>query len=635
MIKKWKEKYKKKSIQGVILSTFSGVFFASFVILAIIFNCYGKNILKNFIKEKNEQQIEVLAEGVEREFRQTIDFLDTVHYKIIKKESVQSKDFLKMMNFICEENKTLIENLMIFEESGNVLYENYQEEPLELTSKQKKEMFSQGCSDVGKTWFEQIPQRKDLLVYRIVEVKQEDTIKSAVLAGMLRYEKIVSGFQAHEAKEKSYFYIKTQQGQLFYHPKMLQMEHKIYQEHLGMEDRKEDGVWEKKWNHEKYLVHQYTIGYTGWKIIGVASLDKILYENYPIGFLIWSMFLIVGIVAVGINHYIVKKITGPIEKLSQQVEGFGNQEIGSRMEVEIEGTYEIRKLSERFNEMQKRIQKLMKREVQKEQEYWRMQMRLLQSQINPHFLYNTLDSIIWMIQSKRYEGAAKMVSALAGFFRISLNKGEDFITVGKEIEHVKNYMEIQGIRFEDKFSFCIQCEESLKKYMCPKLIIQPLAENAVYHGMEGMYADGEIKIDAYEQEDKIFIDVCDNGEGMSEEQIQHMMHGHVISSHRGSGIGVRNVDERLKYCFGASYGIRVMSEIDEGTMVRICIPKVEDLNAYWKKEKNFSGNISNAYNGSGDFSVGTEESKDNHNFSGFTGKISGNSEGMGGRNESL
>ena len=590
MLEKFRENYQKKSIQRVILSTFSCVSIVSFLILAVIFTFYSKNILEKFAKEKNEQQIEVLSEGMEREFRQAVDFLDTVHYKIIKKEFADQANFHKIMDFICEENQKFINNLMVFEESGNILYENNQEFPLELTEEQKRKMYQNGRMDVGKTYFVQIPQTKDLLVYRMVEIEYNDVIESAILAGTLRYDRIVSGFQAHIAKEGNYFYIKAADGELIYHPKSLQMEHGIYEENLGMKPMSQDGSFTEVFQHKRYLVHQYTVGYTGWKIIGVSSLDEILYKDYPVGFLIWSLFIIVGFVVFWINHYIVQKITGPLSMLSRKVEAFGDEKIDSP--IKVEGTYEIQNLADSFNHMQLRIRELMTKEVQKEQEYWSMQMRLLQSQINPHFLYNTLDSIIWMIQSKSYEGASTMVSALAGFFRISLNKGGDFITVGKEMTHVKNYMEIQGIRFEDKFSFQIHCEDTVKDYMCPKLIIQPLAENAVYHGMEGMYGDGEIEIEAYEKGDLIYIDVTDNGEGMNEEQIQKIMEGDVISSKRGSGIGVRNVNERLKYCFGEKYGISVISEIDEGTTVRICIPKVEDLDEYWKKEKNFSGGSS-------------------------------------------
>ena len=140
----------------------------------------------------------------------------------------------------------------------------------------------------------------------------------------------------------------------------------------------------------------------------------------------------------------------------------------------------------------------------------------LQSQINPHFLYNTLDSIIWMIQSKRYEGAGKMVSLLAKFFRISLSQGNDIIPLQKELDHAVSYLSIQNIRFGDKFTFHVEIDETLGDCLCPKLIIQPLLENAVYHGMEGMYEDGEIVIKIYAVDDLVRIDVIDNGEGMTE-----------------------------------------------------------------------------------------------------------------------
>ena len=635
MIRKWKDNYKDKSIQHVILSTFTCVSVISFLILAIIFTHYVKGILEDFIQEENAQQIEVLAEGVEREFRQAVDFFDTVHYKIIKKDFSKKENFETMMDFICEENRNSINDLIIFEEFGDVLYENHNADPMELTMDQKKKLYKNGCTDVGKTWFTQIPQSKDILVYRIVELENNGIIKSVVLAGTLKYEKIISGFRAHDAKDGNYFYMQTKEGKLFYHPKAIQMEHNIYKEKLGPNSRsEEDGSFIKVLDHKQYFIHQYTMGYTGWKIIGVSSLDDIIYKNYPVGFLIWSLFLVVGLVAVGINRYIVKKITGPLQNLSSQVEQFGSLYDPSKT-TKIDGTYEIRKLSESFLQMQQRIRHLMTKEVQKEHEYWSMQMRLLQSQINPHFLYNTLDSIIWMIQSKRYDGAAKMVSSLAGFFRISLNKGGDFITIDKEVLHVKNYMEIQGIRFEDKFSFQIQCDESIKNCMCPKLIIQPLAENAVYHGMEGMYGDGEIEIKAYEKEGLIYIDVSDNGEGMSQEQIQQMMYGTVVSSKRGSGIGVRNVNERLKYCFGNQYGITIFSEIDEGTVARICIPKVEDLNEYWKKEKNFLGGSSPSSLSPGNVDMGTSENKDHSSFCSPSGRIPDQPSGLDQGNQGL
>ena len=205
-----------------------------------------------------------------------------------------------------------------------------------------------------------------------------------------------------------------------------------------------------------------------------------------------------------------------------------------------------------------------------------MEKKLLQSQINPHFLYNTLDSIIWMIQSGEYKGAEQMVSSLAKFFRISLSQGKDIIPLEKELEHATSYLAIQNIRFKDKFEFSVQADKKLLHYLCPKLSIQPLLENAIYHGMEGVYDDGEITISVYEKDNLIHIDVSDNGLGMPEKVVEYIMHNRVVSSKRGSGIGVRNVDERIKLIYGEQYGVTIESELDEGTTATIIIPKLEE-----------------------------------------------------------
>ena len=210
--------------------------------------------------------------------------------------------------------------------------------------------------------------------------------------------------------------------------------------------------------------------------------------------------------------------------------------------------------------------------MKEEKEKQITERKLLQSQINPHFLYNTLDSIIWMIQSKKYEGAGNMVSLLAKFFRISLSQGKDIIPLKKEMEHAVSYLSIQNVRFQDKFTFTVDWDETLADCLCPKLIIQPLLENAIYHGMEGMYEDGEIEIKIYTKDALVYIDVIDNGEGMTEAQVQKMMQGNVVSSKRGSGIGVKNVNDRIKLYFGAAYGVQILSALDEGTTARIYFP---------------------------------------------------------------
>ena len=256
------------------------------------------------------------------------------------------------------------------------------------------------------------------------------------------------------------------------------------------------------------------------------------------------------------------------------MEEFGQGDYNSRAKEE--GIGELKNLSANFNIMADQLEKQMEEIRQNEREKQRMEKKLLQSQINPHFLYNTLDSIIWMIHSKEYEGAAEMVSSLAKFFRISLSQGKDMIPLGKELEHASSYLKIQNIRFKDKFDYHVEVDPKLMKYLIPKLSIQPLLENAIYHGMEGMYDDGEIIISVYEENGNIKIDVADNGLGMTEEKLDYIMHNKVVSSKRGSGIGVRNVNERIQLIYGKQYGITISSELDEGTTATITIPKTEE-----------------------------------------------------------
>lgn len=181
-----------------------------------------------------------------------------------------------------------------------------------------------------------------------------------------------------------------------------------------------------------------------------------------------------------------------------------------------------------------------------------------------------------MIRSEEYEGAGKMVSLLAKFFRISLSQGKDMVRWRKNwnMHPVISQFRISDLRI--KFEFQIEADPALLKYLCPKLSIQPLLENAIYHGMEGMYEDGEITIRIYDRDGDIGIDVADNGPGMTQETIDHIMHNKVISSKRGSGIGVRNVNERIQLIYGEDYGVTITSELDEGTTATITIPKMEE-----------------------------------------------------------
>ena len=210
------------------------------------------------------------------------------------------------------------------------------------------------------------------------------------------------------------------------------------------------------------------------------------------------------------------------------------------------------------------------------------ELMALQLQINPHFLYNTLDSVVWMTENGRTQEAVVMLTALARFFRISLSKGSNIIPIGDEIEHARNYLTIQKMRYKNKFSADITVEPGVEKLYTIKLIVQPILENAIYHGMEYADGEGEIHIRAFREGETVIIEVEDNGPGMSEEVVEQLLkpsRAVNVPKAKGSGIGFRNVHQRIQLTFGSAYGLTIRSEPDNGTVVRICLPALEEEDA--------------------------------------------------------
>lgn len=311
-----------------------------------------------------------------------------------------------------------------------------------------------------------------------------------------------------------------------------------------------------------------TVGYTGWKIVGAAALGGASLNALKTRILIVFIVAFVVFILAVINAYISTRITTPIEKLERSVNGIeaGNLET----EVYVGGSYEIRHLGTSIRNMTTQIRHLMDDIVAEHESKRKNEFDVLQSQINPHFLYNTLDIIVWMIENEKQADAVKVVTALARFFRISLSRGKSIIPVRDELEHVRNYLMIQHMRFKNRFTYEIEADEDVMELASVKLILQPLVENAVYHGMEFMDGDGEIRIRVYRDGEDLYMKVSDNGLGMTKEQVKGMFTDKPhVKSGSGSGIGVRNVNERIRLYFGQEYGLSIESELDEGTVVTI------------------------------------------------------------------
>jgi two-component system sensor histidine kinase YesM len=263
-----------------------------------------------------------------------------------------------------------------------------------------------------------------------------------------------------------------------------------------------------------------------------------------------------------------RSITGPIRALTEKAERFGADNFSS-LPVDT-SIAELKTLDRNFDKMAGRITSLMEKQRQDQQSLHRAELELLQAQINPHFLYNTLDSIAILAESQREEDVVNMVTSLSTFFRNSLNRGEDIISLRAELIQATSYLEIQQIRYSDILTYSISLPEKIQDVTVPKLILQPLIENALYHGIKNRRGRGVIQITGEKQNDDILLQVRDNGAGMTEEQLQRLQAG-VYEEHH-SGLGLKNVHQRIRLYCGEPYGLTFESKQGIGTTVTVLLP---------------------------------------------------------------
>jgi len=261
-------------------------------------------------------------------------------------------------------------------------------------------------------------------------------------------------------------------------------------------------------------------------------------------------------------------ITGPIRALTEKAERFGADNFSS-LPVET-NIAELKTLDRNFDKMAGRITSLMEKQRQDQQSLHRAELELLQAQINPHFLYNTLDSIAILADSQREEDVVNMVTSLSTFFRNSLNRGEDIISLRAELIQAKSYLEIQQIRYSDILTYSISVPEEIQDVTVPKLILQPLIENALYHGIKNRRGRGAIQITGERQNGDILLRVKDNGAGMTEEQLGRLKAGNYEEHH--SGLGIKNVHQRIRLYCGEPYGLSFESKLGSGTAVTLLLP---------------------------------------------------------------
>lgn len=287
-----------------------------------------------------------------------------------------------------------------------------------------------------------------------------------------------------------------------------------------------------------------------------------------------SLFAFAVILAgsIVISMVIVQSVTKPIKELCDTTEIVAKGDFTKRAEVESDD--EISVLTNSFNNMIQKIGDLVE-DIKREQKNLRVtELKLLQAQINPHFLYNTLDTIIWLAEGKQTDQVVNMVTSLSDFFRTVLSEGRDFITIGEEESYIRSYLKIQQFRYQDILDYEIVIDPTIHKYSILKLTLQPLVENALYHGIKNKRGKGMIQVRGKLDKDMIYLEVEDNGKGMTKEELEFVrkrVKGHVESASQG-GFGLANVDERIRLNYGIEYGLTFHSIEGEGTRVSVCLP---------------------------------------------------------------
>ncbi len=274
------------------------------------------------------------------------------------------------------------------------------------------------------------------------------------------------------------------------------------------------------------------------------------------------------------SNKLSKSITDPVTKLCDMTEKFAGGDF--TVSCDIESGDEMQTLAESFNSMVGEIRTLVE-DIHREQENAKdAELRLLQEQINPHFLYNTLDAILWMTESGENKKAIQIIQELSSFFRISLSKGESEITIRNEREHVKNYLEIQRYRYQDILDYDIDFDEEILDLHIQKLTLQPIVENALYHGIKNKRGGGKITVRGRNMGCDVLFEIEDNGKGMDDAELAHLrgLISGEIASEDQRGFGMANVEKRLEMLYGSEYGITVESELGVGTKVRVRIPGV-------------------------------------------------------------
>lgn len=351
------------------------------------------------------------------------------------------------------------------------------------------------------------------------------------------------------------------------------------EKNLQLEDDKYDDnmqIWENDVQIVTSLIREEVFNYIFFEIRDMEAAREEMAAFYYKLINIALIVLVAMIAVVGVfSYYLPLSISKPIRELVKVTDRVSKGDLDVRSTID-DGS-EVGELSRSLNQMIDKINELLSQITKEQVRIREAELELLQSQINPHFLYNTLDTIVWLAEGDYQKEVVSMVKSLSAFFRTSLSRGKEIITINEEITHARSYLEIQQFRYQDILTYDIEVPDTCRGYLIPKITLQPLIENALYHGIKNKRGGGNISIRMEVYDDDFAIFISDNGIGMSADRLQQVTDGINYKTPSEQKIyGLYNVNERIKLKFGQQYGISITSVQGEGTVSKILLPKLTE-----------------------------------------------------------
>ena len=581
MIKKF------KSIQSVIFAVLSVLLLGAVIIITVISLSYTRQS----VFENSSLYTQTIIQQMNQNIDSYIDYMENTSYLVSSNEDVQKYLFgdtadpeardriLSQFETILDSRSDIL-NLGIIAENGRMLINNGQRltnQDLDIHSQEWYTNALEGRESVYLTssHVQHIISGERpwvITLSRGIRNKEMGTgqEKEGVFFIDLNYNAISELCDQSMVGNQGYAFIVDADGNIVYHPQQQQLYNELQTENIDlvMNAGSDIVTWGDGINKKMYSISRSEK--TGWTVVDCVRVEELLRRSNEAQ----SIYVLVAIglmaVALFFSRFVAKSITLPIQRLCDSMERVQEGDF-SVSDIVVDSENEIGSLTKSFNVMTQRIHELMAQNIREQEAKRKSELKALQSQINPHFLYNTLDSIIWMAEGKKNEEVVLMTASLARLLRQSISNEDELVSIGQEIEYARGYLTIQKMRYKDKLEFWIEVEPSRLNIRLIKLVLQPVIENAIYHGLKYKESRGLLLVKGFMKNGNAVLQVIDDGVGMDQETLDHIYERHKVDYH-SNGVGIYNVQKRLQLYYGNEYGIVYESKPGEGTTATITIP---------------------------------------------------------------